>query len=119
MGSHWAIQREAAEVVAKRKAPRNPVNEPAPWITKEMLVGVNQDGKVSGYESGGDHQGTFYKEFEGITQYADEPFIRVVIYGSETYDIETRIPRAYLAALVAGAPAAEQPTGKPDSGEKT
>lgn len=102
MASHWAIQREATEVVTKQKEPRNPVKQRAPWITEEMVAGIADNGKVSGYASGGDHKGTFYKEFEGITQYADEPFVRVVIYGDETHDIETRIPRAYLAALLAG-----------------
>ena len=108
MGSHHEIRREATEVaVLKLRPPRNPAKERAPWITEQMVLGVGDDGKVHGYESGGDHKGTFYREFEGTTKYWDEDFVRVVIYGDETFDIETRIPTAHFKTLVDASAAAE------------
>lgn len=108
MGSHAEIRQEATEVaVLKLRPPRNPAKERAPWITEKMIAGVGDDGKVAGYASGGDHKGTFYREFEGTTKYPDEDFVRVVIYGDETFDIETRIPAAHFRALVGASAAAE------------
>lgn len=108
MGNHSEIRREATEVaVLKLRPPRNPAKERAPWITESMVAGIGNDGKVTGYESGGDHKGTFYREFEGTTRYLDEDFVRVVIYGDETFDIETRIPAAHFRTLVDASAAVE------------
>lgn len=95
--SHMMIEREAVAVVAKKRPPRNAVKDPAPWIDPALLVGIAENGAVSGYERGVAHEGTFYRECEGVTRYPDEPFLRVVMFGDETHDLETRIPLSMLA----------------------
>lgn len=97
--SHDKIEGEAVLVKLKITKPRNPVLDPAPWISTSMLCGVKKDGRVTGYAKGSAHKGTFYAECEGVQQYPDEDFLRVVMYGDEFHDKETRIPLAMLRAV--------------------
>jgi hypothetical protein len=98
MSSHERIEAEAKQVAAKKKPPRNVLTDPAPDIAPDVLIGILPDGRVAGYEKGVAHKGTFYIECEGVHLYQDESFLRVVMYGDEFHDKETRIPLAMLEA---------------------
>lgn len=108
MGHQW-IEKEAKAVATRQQAPRNPITNPAPEITPDMLTGILPDGRVDGYQRGKVHRGTFYIECEGVRHYPDESFLRVVMYGDEFHDKETRIPLATLEAAGFVLAAATQP----------
>jgi hypothetical protein len=96
--SHHRIEAEAKQVATKQKAPRNVLTDPSPDIAPDVLAGILPDGRVTGYEKGISHKGTFYAECEGMHLYPDESFLRVIMYGDEFHDKETRIPLKMLAA---------------------
>lgn len=71
---------------------RNVVKDPAPNMVGHLSGIRKSDGKVKGYPS------TYYLECESLDIDA-EGFVRVVMYGDESKDFETRIPFAMLKAV--------------------
>jgi hypothetical protein len=63
---------------------RNVLTDPAPHMV-DHLDGIEPDGKVNGYPS------TYYLECESI-DVDENGYVRVVLYGNDAVDFETRIP---------------------------
>jgi len=98
--SEW-VDKDALDVKNKIKAPRNVVKDPAPLIKNGWLKDVSNiiPHKIITYLSTKNWKGTYYRECESIHLYHDEEFLRVVMFGSDSKDIETRIPLLLLKEL--------------------